>query len=138
MKIFLLALTVRLAVFIIFSFVYENPTHKESEASIMYETSINLEPTEEMKSKIHYTQWWERSPVYVYFLHVTNQSIELQLLLSALTVLLIYKINHVAGWIFCFYPQSVILSFQYNKETLLWFIEAVIFLIIFRRYKYED
>jgi hypothetical protein len=124
--------------FVLFSILYDNPTHKESDAKAHYETSINLEVPKESQKTIGYHDWWERSPVYVIYLYVTKQSILLQIILSCLTVLILYKINPLAGWLFCFYPQSIILSFQFNKETLLFFVEAILFLIIYRRYKNEQ
>jgi len=137
-KLFIIALFLRLSMFVLFSILYDNPTHKESDAKAHYETSINLEVPKESQKTIGYHDWWERSPVYVIYLYVTKQSILLQIILSCLTVLILYKINPLAGWLFCFYPQSIILSFQFNKETLLFFVEAILFLIIYRRYKNEQ
>lgn len=135
--IFAVALTIRIITMLIFSQYFDDYSHKESDAKAHYETSINLEVPKESQETIGYKDWWVRTPVYVLYLHLTHQSLLFQILISAFTVLLLYKINPLAGWIFCFYPQSIILSFQYNKEVLIWFIEAVLFLIIYSRYYNE-
>ena len=135
--IFVAAFLIRIITMLIFSCYFDNYSHKESDAKAHYETSINLEVPKESQERIGYKDWWVRTPVYVLYLHLTHQSLLLQILISAFTVLLLYKINPLSGWIFCFYPQSIILSFQYNKEVLIWFIEAVLFLIIYSRYYNE-
>ena len=137
LTIFAVALTIRIITMLIFSQYFDNYSHKESDAKAHYETSINLEVPKESQERIGYKDWWVRTPVYVLYLHVTHQSLLFQILISAFTVLLLYKINPLAGWIFCFYPQSIILSFQYNKEVLVWFVEAILFLIIYSRYYNE-
>ena len=137
LTIFAVALTIRIITMLIFSQYFDNYSHKESDAKAHYLTSINLEVPKESQEVIGYKDWWVRTPVYVLYLHLTRQSLLLQILISAFTVLLLYKINPLAGWIFCFYPQSIILSFQYNKEVLIWFVEAVLFLIIYSRYYNE-
>ena len=135
--IFAVALTIRIIAMLIFSQYFDDYSHKESDAKAHYLTSINLEVPKESQETIGYKDWWVRTPVYVLYLHLTHQSLLFQILISAFTVLLLYKINPLAGWIFCFYPQSIILSFQYNKEVLIWFVEAVLFLIIYSRYYNE-
>ena len=137
LTIFLIAFVIRLLTLLVFAYYFDNYSHKESDARAHYETSINLEVPKYAQETIGYKDWWVRTPVYVLYLHLTHQSLLLQILISTFTVLLLYKINPLAGWIFCFYPQSIILSFQYNKEVLIWFVEAVLFLIIYRRYKNE-
>ena len=133
LAIFAVAFLIRIITMLIFSYYFDNYSHKESDAKAHYETSINLEVPKESQEVIGYKDWWVRTPVYVLYLHLTHQSLLFQILISAFTVLLLYKINPLAGWIFCFYPQSIILSFQYNKEVLIWFVEAVLFLIIYYR-----
>ena len=135
--IFLVAFIIRILTLLVFAYYFDNYSYKESDAKAHYETSINLEVPKYAQETIGYKDWWVRTPVYVLYLHLTHQSLLFQILISAFTVLLLYKINPLAGWIFCFYPQSIILSFQYNKEVLIWFVEAILFLIIYSRYYNE-
>ncbi len=109
--IFAIAFSLRLVTLLYFSYQYDNYSHKESDAKAHYETSINLKVPKESQERIGYKNWYERSPAYVFYLHVTNQSLLLQIILSSLTVVFLYKINELAGWLWCFYPQSIILSF---------------------------
>ena len=130
LTIFLIAFVIRLLTLLIFVYYFDNYSHKESDAKAHYETSINLEVPKYAQETIGYKNWWERSPVYVLYLHVTCQSLLIQIIVGSLTVLILYKLNPLAGWLWCFYPQSIILSFQYNKETILWFIIAGLFLLV--------
>ncbi len=135
LRIFFIALILRLTFYFLFSYSYpENFTHKESDAKYYYETSGNLTVPDIHKEKIGEYEWYERVAVYVYYLHVTEGEIIIQILLSCLTVLFVYKINHIAGYLWCLYPQAIILSFQYNKETLLFFVLSVLLLIIYKRF----
>jgi len=134
LTIFAVALTIRIITMLIFSQYFDNYSHKESDAKAHYLTSINLEVPKESQEVIGYKDWWVRTPVYVLYLHITHQSLLLQILISTFTVLLLYKINPLAGWIFCFYPQSIILSFNFNKETLLWFVLAMLLYVIHFRF----
>ena len=134
LAIFAVAFSIRIITMLIFSYYFDNYSHKESDAKAHYLTSINLEVPKESQETIGYKDWWVRTPVYVLYLHITHQSLLLQILISAFTVLLLYKINPLAGWIFCFYPQSIILSFNFNKETLLWFVLAMLLYVIHFRF----
>ena len=128
--IFLVAFIIRILTLLVFAYYFDNYSHKESDAKAHYETSINLEVPKYAQETIGYKDWWERSPVYVYYLHITGQSLLIQIILSSITVLILYRINPFAGWLFCFYPQSIILSFNFNKETLLFFIESLLIFTI--------
>jgi hypothetical protein len=134
LAIFAVAFSIRIITMLIFSYYFDNYSHKESDAKAHYLTSINLEVPKESQETIGYKDWWVRTPVYVLYLHITHQSLLLQILISAFTVLLLYKINPLAGWIFCFYPQSIILSFNFNKETLLWYVLAMLLYAIHFRF----
>jgi len=134
LAIFAVAFSIRIITMLIFSYYFDNYSHKESDAKAHYLTSINLEVPKESQETIGYKDWWVRTPVYVLYLHITHQSLLLQILISAFTVLLLYKINPLAGWIFCFYPQSIILSFNFNKETLLWYVLAMLLYVIHFRF----
>jgi hypothetical protein len=134
--IFIIALILRLSFYFYFSYTYpENFTHKESDAKYYYDTSFNLEVSDQHKAKIGEYKWYERVAVYVLYLHVTQREIIIQMLLSCLTVLIMYKINPLAGWLWCFYPQSIILSFQTNKETILWLTLSLILFGIFSYFR---
>ena len=69
-----------------------------------------------------YTNWYERTPAYVLFLHLIQRQLLIQILLSSIAVVLMFKMNKLAGWLWCFYPFDVISSFQYHKECLLVFL----------------
>jgi hypothetical protein len=136
LRLFSIALILRLAFYFLFSCSYpENFTHKESDAKYYYETSFNLEVPAVHKAIIGEYKWYERVAIYVYYLHITQREIIIQILLSCFTVLFVYKINNIAGWLWCFYPQAIILSFQYNKETLLWFILSATLLGIYSYFR---
>ena len=92
-----------------------------------YHNSKNLEVWDEAKEHHLYDRWYERTPAYVLFLHLTGEyAIPIQIILSTITVLLVYKINPIAGWLLCFYPVHILGANQYMKETLMIFFIAVL------------
>lgn len=117
--IILIALSVRL---IAWGTLGTNTNFRETDNMEYYHTSINLEPSLHYQVQYGGFEWWEHSPLYVLFLHVTQRQLAAQVLLSVVGVVLLYKINPIAGWIWCLYPQDIIYSFQYGKECLLIFL----------------
>lgn len=95
--------------------------HPNGDSIEYYVTSINLEPMEIHKLYWGYSHWYERTPVYVLFLHLIHRELIIQVILSAIACLLMFKLNKVAGVLWMIYPQDIIYSFQYGKETLLLF-----------------
>jgi hypothetical protein len=98
-------------------------------------TSLNLEVHPYFQQFFNYHNWYERTPVYVFFLHIIQRQLIIQILLSAIGVVLMSKMNKLAGWLWCFYPQDIIHSFQFAKEGLLIFcVITAIFLLKNRRH----
>lgn len=86
-----------------------------------YQTSINFEPPEIIRLLLGYNYWYERTPAYILFLHLIHREIFIQIIISSFSVVLLYRINKIAGWLWCFYLQEIMYSFQYAKESLLLF-----------------
>ena len=82
-----------------------------------------------------FRSWYERNPLHTLVLYVTHRSILFQIGLSVLTVLLLFKINHIAGWLYCFYPQSIIYSNMFTKVTLTLFL-FVLAMYLFKNKKW--
>ena len=152
-KIFLLALTLRLLCLGIIQYydiptlltleqteqyLFSNNPPKElqlADASDYYYTSINLEVPKFLQEKWGYTKWYERNPLHTIVLHLTHRSILFQILLSCLTCVILFKINNIAGLIWCFYPQSIIYSNLLMKVTLMTFL-FVLAMYLFRNKPY--
>jgi hypothetical protein len=152
-KIFLLALFLRLLCLGIIQY-YEIPTlltleqtekylfstnpPKEiqlADASDYYYTSINLEVPKFLGEYYGYSNWYERQPLHVLVLYLTKQSILFQILLSTLTVLLLFRMNHIVGLIYAFYPQSIIYSCMFTKVTLMVFLMVLAVYLFKKPYK---
>ena len=99
-----------------------------------YETSLNFETFEPFKSYWGYSNWYERNPLYILYLHFTFQNIIILIILSAFTVFLIFKINKTAGIIFMFYPNSIFYSFIYSKTVLIVFLAVLILSLTKNKY----
>lgn len=99
----------------------------ENDALEYYNNSINLTVEANIWG---YTEWYERTPIYTLILYLTNQSLIIQILISVLSAVLLFKLNPIVGWIWAIYPQSIFLASQYYKETyLLFFIILSIYLL---------
>ncbi|RPI19696.1 MAG: hypothetical protein EHM58_00390 [Ignavibacteriae bacterium] len=97
-------------------------------------TSINFNVYPYFQQVYNYHHWYERTPTYVLFLHIIHRELIIQILICSLSTVLMYKMNKLAGWIWCFYPQDIIYSFQYGKEGLLIFCcIAAIYLLRYHR-----
>ncbi len=125
MKILIVALTIRLSLFVIINPVPVN----DSKEYLML--SNNIKTTTEWK----YDNWTERSFLYVLFLKVFGDiSIFLQMFLGSIGVLLFYKMNKTAGWIWNFYGCWY--DILYLKESLIFFM-IINFLYFIKRRSYE-
>ena len=102
-------------------YFYDRPIR--SDGLEYYNNSKELTITD---NKYGYDHWYERTPAYVLYLHLTQRNIYLQILISVLTGLLAFQIHPAMGWIYCFYPNHIALSYQYYKETLLIFFVVLI------------
>lgn len=105
------------------------------DASDYYYTSINLEVPSFLQEKWGYSNWYERNPLHTIVLHLTGRSVLFQILLSCLTCVILFKINNIAGLLWCFYPQSIIYSNLLTKITLMTFL-FVLSMYLFRNGKY--
>lgn len=86
-----------------------------------YITSFNFEPHTFFKSMWSYEHWYQRTPLYVIFLHLINRELIIQIIISSIGCALMYKLNKLAGVLWVIYLQDIIYSFNYNKECLLLF-----------------
>jgi hypothetical protein len=107
------ALALRLAIY----FSYSAPLI--GDAREYYYNSQTLENT---VRQFPYEHWYQRSPAYMAFLHLTAQSLLLQIVLSALTCVLLELLYPYAGWVYAFYPPGIMYANVYMKETLLIFL----------------
>ncbi len=82
----------------------------------------NSQTLENTVGQFPYAHWYQRTPAYMAFLHFTGQSLLLQILLSALTCVLLELLYRYGGWVYAFYTPSIMYSNVYMKETLLVFL----------------
>jgi hypothetical protein len=96
-----------------------------SDAKRYYEVSANLDQND---LTLDFTQkkWYDFAPIHILFLYLTDRNLIVQIFLSVITVLILYNVNNILGWIWCFYPVSIFNSVSYFKENLLFFFIAVI------------
>jgi hypothetical protein len=135
MKIFLIALLIRLSAWFIFELAYNDASFPHFDSYEYYYNSESLAVWEPAKEKLGYDSWYERTPAYTLFLYLTDRILLMQILISAFGVLLMYRMNKAAGWAWCFYPMDIIHSFQYMKETLLIFI-IISIIYAFKKHDY--
>lgn len=123
-KIFLIAFTVRMIFYLIVKIFYGSPEFISFDSWEYYYNSQNLEVWQNAKNYVGYYNWYERTPAYVLFLYIIRpeNAIAVQIIISSLGVVLMYKMNKAAGWLWCFYPVSIFNSFQFMKETIYIFL----------------
>ncbi len=97
-----------------------------TDAKQYYQIAENLEVPAEVTEQYGFIKWYEWSPVHILFLHFTNRELGIQIILSVLTVLILYKINPYLGWFWCLYPVAIAFSVTYFKENLLFFCYSII------------
>lgn len=95
-------------------------------------TSIDFGPLGIHKSLLGYDYWYERTPAYILYLHLTHRELIIQVLISSISCLIMYRLSKTAGILWMFYIQDIMYSFQYQKETLL------LFFIILAIYLFKD
>jgi hypothetical protein len=134
-SIIFIAIIIRLTTWLVFELVYHEASFPHFDSYEYYYNSENLTVWEEAREKLGYENWYERTPAYTLFLYLTDRILFIQILISALGVFLMYRMNKIAGWIWCFYPMDIIHSFQYMKETLLIFI-IISIIYAFKKYDY--
>ncbi len=100
-----------------------------TDARQYYIISEKLEVPADVTAQYGFTKWYEWSPAHILFLHFTNRSLAVQILLSVLTVFILSKVNIKLAWVWCLYPVAVAFSVTYFKENLLFFCFAVILYI---------
>lgn len=128
--VFLVALALRIGAWNYFG-DYANKT-VYTDCIEYFNNSVNLTVDPHYTKMWNYTQWYQRTPGYVLFLHLIQRSILVQLLISGFACVVMFKINKFAGWLWVFYPQDIICSFNYIKEALL--LPLIIFAIyLFRK-----
>lgn len=123
-KIFLIALMVR----VLFSGIrILQPDIFLLDEKEYYYNGKNLDviynPSSEVPSRTYdYEHWYNRTPVYMLFRFVTQDfTLIVQMILSSLGVVLMWKMNKAAGWLWCFYLPEVFYSFHYLKASLMTF-----------------
>jgi len=107
---FLFASAVRFAIYLFYTPPLVGDAHE------YYYNSQTLENT---TAHFSYEHWYKRTPVYMGYLHLTQQSIPIQIILSGATCVLVEMLYPYAGWVFALYPPSVMYANVYMKETLL-------------------
>ena len=114
--VFLIALSIR----IFFSLIHSPFVSLDSRE--YYYNSQELTVMPEAQSRFGYTNWYERTPVYTFYLYLTHQSLLIQMILSALGVVLMWRLNKLAGLVWCFYIPDILHSSTYWKTSLLCFL----------------
>ena len=114
-----------------------DPKGELMDASDHYYTSIDLQVPKFLQEHYGYERWTQRNWLHVLVLHLTGQSILFQILLSVLTVLMLFKMNKIAGILYALYPQSIIYSCMYTKVTLWVFIVVLIVFIFYHMKNFE-
>lgn len=99
-----------------------------------YITSINYEPNPLFKIMYGYEHWYQRTPVYIIFLHLIQRQLIVQVILSSAGCAIMYRLNKLGGLLWTIYLQDIIHSFQYNKESLLVFI-IIVAIYFFKNHK---
>ena len=143
MKIFLSAFCFRylLWVFLVLAYrgnntaIGSNPSTMGGDTMEYYSASQNLEIDPIRGYQFHYTKWYERNTVYVFFLWVfrTPYALFIQMLISSIGVLLMFKMNWKAGIFWNFWEAGY--SILYNKEAIMFAL--IIFIIYKFRIKHE-
>jgi hypothetical protein len=98
-----------------------------NDASDYYHTVVNnLVVPKVIGEYWGYTEWYQRQLLHTLVLYITNNSVVFQILLSCITVVLLYRVNALIGLIYLIYPQSVVYSCLLTKVTLMIFLVAVL------------
>jgi hypothetical protein len=129
MKIFITAILMRwtIAVILLLSFQGQDFSALSGDPLEYYKNAQHLENAN-INPELNYTYWWERSPLYTLFIHITSPlTILVQIVIGSLGVYWMWKINPAAGWIWNFWEWGY--SLLYYKECLMY---ALIIFIIYK------
>jgi hypothetical protein len=133
MKIFLIAIVTRLIILIglCLALPNENISLRGGDPLEYYSNAQNLTKSDKIPLEYidTYSHWWERSPIYVFFLWFFTPGIALyiQIFISSLGVYWMWKMNKKAGWIWNFYECWYPVLFL--KESIVF---AMMIYIIYR------
>lgn len=100
------------------------------DAKAYYEISESLQPINDL------SHWYSWTPIHVIWLHITHRSIIIRILISLITVFILYKINEILGWIWTLYPMAIIFSATYLKENTLFLFTALVLWLYHYKSKY--
>lgn len=136
MRIFLIAVMIRVSVYLIVKIFFGDPEFMSFDSWEYFYNSQNLEAWQNATDYIGYEYWYQRTPGYVLFLYLIRpeNAIPIQILISAVGVVLMYRMNKLAGWMWCFYPVSIFNSFQFMKETIYIFLIICLIYILRKQY----
>lgn len=130
--VFLIAFTIRIIFWKIYGGLFSSIDGDTLEYVL---TSVNLKPNNVFKLTWNYSEWYQRTPVYVLFLHIIHRKLIFQIILSSISCVLMYRMNKTAGLLWTIYLQDIIYSFNYNKESLLLFC-VILFMYLFRNRRF--
>jgi hypothetical protein len=117
MKSMLLVFLIAFSIRFLFSFIHSPFVCFDSKE--YYYNSQELTVMPEAQTRFGYSNWYERTPVYTLYLHITHQSLLIQMIISAVGVVLMWRLNPLAGLIWCFYVPDILHSSTYWKTSLL-------------------
>ena len=129
----IITLVLRFGIYFAFPDLIEKPEFKDGRSYITLSKDLHgMEP--HVVDGIDYNKWYFKSPAYILFLKLINQSIYLNILFASLAVFFLYKLNHTAGWILALYPPHWYYSAIFFKESLM--ITCVVMVIYMLRNKH--
>lgn len=82
-----------------------------------YANGLNLNV--EFKTPWVYSNWYERTPLYMLFIYIIRGNLIFQIIVCGIAGTLAFKINKFLGLFYLFYPNWIFQSFNFSKEALL-------------------
>lgn len=82
-----------------------------------YANGLNL--SIEFKTPWVYSNWYERTPVYMLFIYIIRGNLLFQIIVCGIASTLAFKLNKFLGIYYLFYPNWIFQSFNFSKEALL-------------------
>jgi len=133
MRVFLIAVILRLALYFTFPDMINIPEFKDGRSYITLSKDLHgLEPY--VKDGIDYNAWYFKSPAYILFLKFIQRSIILNILVSSLAVFFLYRLNKIAGWMLALYPPHWYYSAIFFKESLMITCAVIIIYLLRNRH----
>lgn len=120
LNVFILIFLIALSIRVLFSFIHTPFVSLDSRE--YYYNSQNLTVMTEASERFGYSNWYERTPVYTFYLYLTHQSLLIQMIFSSFGVVLMWRLNALAGLIWGFYIPDILHSSTYWKTSLLCFL----------------